>query len=350
MSSLKAQFKNAAGTVIVMCPPQFYGVKSENFANAKEAQFAAEYAADPQAFRAKAVEQWKELVKIYESLGATVIQIAPSPGLIDQIYTADPAFTLVKDGKLNILRSRFTNQSRQPEVDAMTEALKLIVQQPGNALSGLPVDVREALNPVEGTGDAYYDSARNVIFAGYTQNPDPDNPVSGRSSIDAHTEMEQLTGVRVISLEIKAPCFHIDTCLTPLPTGHMLVYKAGMTPEAYDTLVQEAFVKYGLDPSEYLIELDQKEAEDNFITNLVCLGDTLVIPQFGENGEEGVEPVNPALLDRLRSIGYTVIVHNVSQLIKAGGAMHCTSHAVMEAVEGGYFSRKNTAKSIPEIA
>lgn len=339
MLDLVRQFNASAKHVVIMCSPEFYAVKTEGHANDKERVYGEQYAADPASFRAKTMDQYKALKALYKGLGATVYEIAPTPGLGDQIYTADPAFTLINTkGGIDVLRSRFTNQSRQPEVTAFVEMVKAIAADQNSPVSGAAVTVREALNPVEGTGDAYYDPFRDVIFAGYTNNPDPNDPCSGRSSIDAHVEMEQLTGVEVVSLEVVEPCFHIDTCLTPLPSGHMLIYKAGMTDDAYNKLIQKAFVDRGLDPAEYAIHLSENDALNNFVTNLLHLGDKLIIPQFGDNGEEGVEPIDPALLQRLRDIGYEVFVHNVSQFIKAGGAMHCTSHVLMNRVPGGYIT------------
>lgn len=327
---------------IIMCPPLHVAVKTSGHANQKERLFGNEYAADPVAFTTKAMQQWNGLVLIYESLSADVFKTAPLPGMGDQLYTADPAFTLInQSGDILLLQSRFTNASRQGEVDAFVATVRAIVGTPGNYLSGRKLTIREASNPVEGTGDAYYDPFRDLIFAGYIKNPDPANPGSGRSSINAHAEMEYLTDVEVVSLEVVEPCFHIDICLCPLPSGHMLIYKDGMTQAAYDELILKAFIDKGLDPAEYAIHVSENDAINNYVTNLVYIRDTIVMPQFGED----VPPIDPALLERLRGIGYKVIVHEVGQLIKAGGANHCASHVLMERVPGGYLALQRAVAS-----
>ncbi|MCD8493851.1 MAG: agmatine deiminase family protein [Alphaproteobacteria bacterium] len=309
--------------VIIMAQPDNFVISGN--ANAKVRKYSAEYRKDPGASIARAVAQHKNLAALLTTLGAEISSIPSTPGLDDQVYTADPGLTLYKPdtNELILIRSNFTNAHRQKEVAAFSKHLEAMAA-PGGILEGVKLVIHDMPFKFEGTGDAYYDSYRNVIFAGYTNNPDPKNPGSGRSAIEAHAELEAKTGIRVISLEVKDPCFHIDTSLCPLPSGHMLVYKDGMSEDAYDRLVQEAFIAKGLDPAQYIYHVSANDALDNYATNLLWVNDTVILPEFGAD----VPPLDPALIKWLENAGYHVEVVEYGELIKAGGALHCTGHEI----------------------
>lgn len=335
-----AQNLNTPQNTIIMCPPNFLEIRSAENGNGnrKEEAYYTEYAADPDGFREKALQQWQGLKDIYAEWGMTVLEIVPTPGMTDQVFTADPAFTIINHDKneLIILKSEFTNAARRTEVIPFVQLTSQAAKQ-DMIKPGLRIREHQMLNRFEGTGDCYYDQYRDLIFAGYTNNPDPANPQEGRSSIESHAEVEAQTGIEVISLEIKDPCFHIDTCLAPLPSGHMLVYKDGMTDDSYKLLIKKAFIDRGLDPEEYLIPVTENDALSNYVTNMQCIGDKIVMPQFDK---DIYEPVDTALIQRLEDIGYEVKVHEYGQMIKVGGAMHCSSHMIAERVIGGLINQK----------
>ncbi|PCI00816.1 MAG: hypothetical protein COB76_02645, partial [Alphaproteobacteria bacterium] len=146
----------------------------------------------------------------------------------------------------------------------------------------------------------------------------------GRSDIRAHKGLEAVTGVPVVSMAVKEPFFHIDTCMTPLTNGHIIAYKDGMKPEAFENLMQEGFKRYGMDPEEYLILVSKEDAE-NYACNLVCVGNNIIMPQ-----------VSDGLQDRLKSKGYEVTCLDMSVFINDGGAMHCLTNNLNEQrIKGG---------------
>lgn len=342
---LSAYEKLCSDAVIVMSPPAYLGIQPPNedgkHGNDKEEQFYQDYIANPAEFVEKAHTQWETAKNIYENkLGKTVKTLPSSRGLSDQTFTADPVLSLKDDasGTVLLLKSNFTHASRQKET------FPFLAQAWHKAFPTHSIDMKLMENKFEGTGDCYYDVARDVFWAGYTATPDSNDPTKGRSSINAHHELERKTGIPVISLAQNEAegCFHIDTCLAPLPTGHILVYKDGLTDAAYDTLIENAFIQYNLDPNEYAIPVSKNDAKNNFATNLLCVGKTLIIPEFGED----VAPLNPLLLDRLNDIGYDIEVIPYGQFIKVGGAVHCTSQLIQPRAHGGLLDQVAHAPAV----
>jgi len=325
--------------IVFMCSPKYLGIRSDNYANEKEQQYHTEFENEPTIFRTKALQQWDELQSTYKSWGADILSIHPLKNSYDQTYTADPAFTLFdpKANKLIIAKSHFANSYRNSEVNAFANSI-LELSKPGKILADIDVEVHQLQNFCEGTGDNYYDAFRDLIFSGFTLSSSSGDLKKGRSNPNAHAELEAITGVEVVSLEVKHPCFHIDTCLAPLPSGHMLVYKNGMTEQSYKKLLQKAFIDRDLDPEEFIIPVSQNDAENNLVTNFLCIDNKIAIPQFGDNI---YEPINPDLINRLQNIGYEVTPHNMGQFIKVGGAVHCISHLVMKRVKGGLINNFN---------
>lgn len=323
-----------------MCPPDYLGIRANNHGNEKEQQYLKEFINSPVDFRKKATLQWNELKNIYKSLGFSLIDIPVLENALDQTYTADPAFSIVESDtkKLILVLSQFANINRNKEVDAFLNTIKSIIKN-DPIFNDYTLEVNITNEFFEGTGDNYYDNFRDVIFSGYTSSPGPNNLANGRSSIESHKELESYTGINVISLEVKYPCFHIDTCLAPLPTGHILFYKDGITEEAYDKFLKLAFHDYGLNPEEYIIPITKNDALNNLATNLICIENKIVIPEFGSSE---YPKLNANLINKLKDLGYKVFTHTFGQFIKVGGALHCTSHLLNYRVKGGIINRIKT--------
>lgn len=125
-------------------------------------------------------------------------------------------------------------------------------------------------------------------------------------------------------MAVKRPFFHIDTSMTPLTNGHIIAYKDGMKQEAFEKLIREGFKRYSMNPDEYLILVDKKDA-DAYACNLRCVGNTVIMPTCSDE-----------LQDRIREKGYDVVTHNMSQFIYDGGAMHCLTNNLNERrITGG---------------
>ena len=321
-----------------MCPPNHLTARPDVHANKKEAEHYHDITADLSSFRNEAQQQWTSLKGHFKTVGAQVSAVPLSAGTTDQTYTADPAFTLVNDDleRIYIVASQFSNAHRNAEVQTFLTHLKSIFSS-HPIYKDYECCVHHMKTSFEGTGDNIYDPYRDLIFSGYTTHLGKNDPSQGRSSITSHQTLSEVTGVAVISLEVQHPCFHIDTCLGFLPDGPALVYRAGMTENAFKNLQQKAFKDFGLDPTKCIIEVTQNEAENHFVTNLVCIGNTVFIPHFG-NGN--YEPVRPAFKTQLSALGYDIKWTDMSAFIKVGGAVHCTSHLLHHRVLGGLLRKE----------
>lgn len=283
-----------------------------------------EYSKDPAAFVAKARQQWTRLRDVFNQLGAQTIVLKAVPNQPDQVFTTDPSLSLrTADGKLITIFSRFSNEGRQQEVAQQSAFIE--GHEPGSVM--LNAHFR-----TEG-GDNVYDSFRDVFWSGYTKTPGRDGAASGRSDIRAHKALQQATGVEVVDIEVKEPFFHIDTSLAPLPDGHIVCYRGGMSDEAFEEMQKKAFDRYGLDRNKYLIEVSAEDAAA-YACNLRCINNTIVMPTCSQE-----------LQDRLKAIGYKVITLDMSQFIMTGGAVHCLANNINETrVPGGTIRKLKVGK------
>lgn len=312
--------------VLLMCAPDFYSISGPDPISGKYANKFAEkshktYLKSPQSFLRLAQKQWNDYKNTLVSLGVKVVDLEPCKQHGDLVFTADPTLSLVTQKEhggaphVITLASRFSNTERQSEVDYSLDFLNKL--DPSRGVDNIQFCT-------EGTGDNYYDPFRDIYWSGYTKNPGRHNAAAGRSDIRAHKSIELITGVPVISMAVKEPFFHIDTCMAPLPNGHIIAYKDGMQPSAFNTLIYEGFERYGMDPYEYLILVDGTDAK-NYACNMRCVGNTLIMPKVSQN-----------LQDRLRVKGYQVICLDMSAFISDGGAMHCLTNNLNEhRIKGG---------------
>ena len=317
--------------VLLMADPKFYAINAPyEDGHAPANDFSVEgheaYARDPKAFVAEARDQWLRLKDIFNSLNVKTIVLEPEPGNLDQVFTADPSISLkTEKGKLVTIFSRFSNEGRQPEVE---------VQAAFFEADQSDAEFISASHRIEGTGDNVYDPFRDVFWSGYTSKPGREGTAAGRSDRHAHELLSEATGVEVISLEVQKPFFHIDTALAPLPSGHIVCYRGGMSAEAFEEMQQKAFDRYGLPRNEYLIEVSESDAV-KFACNLRCIGDTIVMPTCSR-----------ALQNRLIETGYKVITTDMSHFIQSGGAVHCVTNNINETrVKGGYVAKLRLAPS-----
>jgi N-dimethylarginine dimethylaminohydrolase len=283
-----------------------------------------EYSKDPEAFVAKARQQWTRLRDVFNQLGAKVVVMKAKPHQPDQVFTTDPSLSLkTADGTLITIFSRFSNEGRQQEVADQAAFLEK------NAAGSILLNAHFR---TEG-GDNVYDRFRDVFWSGYTRSPGRDGAASGRSDIRAHKALSQATGVEVVDIEVKEPFFHIDTSLAPLPDGHIVCYRGGMSDEAFEEMQRKAFDRYGLDRKEYLIEVSKEDAAA-YACNLRCVGKTIVMPTCSRE-----------LQDKLTGIGYKVITLEMSQFIYTGGAVHCLANNINETrIPGGTIRQQKAGK------
>ncbi len=225
--------------------------------------------------------QWEGLRRELSQV-ATIVTIAPAPGLPDMVFTANAG--IVVDGI--VIPSRFHYRERSPEETRFA----IFFEANGFRLSPLPCD-----GSFEGAGDALIDHTRPLLFAGY----------GFRTSLECHPYLAEQLGLTVVSLRLVDPRFyHLDTCLAPLPNGALLYY-----PGALDHRSNE-MIRHMI-PAEDRIALDEGDAL-RFSANVAPVGNRLFMSECSSK-----------LRARLSERGYTVVETPLSEFIKAGGGARC---------------------------
>lgn len=249
-----------------MCPPTY---------------FTVEYAINPwmqpevPVDTDRAIRQWNHLKDVHESLGHTVEQIDPLPGLPDMVFAANGAAVI--DGVA------LATQFRDPERADEAPAYRAWLEQ-----AGFPV--HEPKHVHEGQGDLLL--AGDYILAG----------TGFRTAHAAHARAQEVFGRPVITLQLVDPRFyHLDTALCVL--DGTIAY----LPEAFSPGSQAVLRR--LFPDAVLAE-----PEDAAVLglNAVCDGAHVVLPDQATN-----------LAAQLRARGYQTIGVDLSELRKAGGGPKC---------------------------
>ncbi len=258
------------GQRYLMCPPD---------------HFKVEYAINPwmtpddPADLALAAKQWGELVEAIEAAGGTVETIDGGHDLPDMVFTAN--LGIVVDGVFVPSVMRHAERRGEPALAAAWAR--------GRGLTIAPLP--EGSGHFEGMGDAL--PFRAGLVAGYGL----------RSDRGAWEAMAAAQGWQITPIELPDPRFyHIDLVFSPLDDDTALVAPIGVTTAGLETL--SALVP---DP----IILTDDEAMQ-FSANSITVGDTVIMP---------------ACSDRLRRTieqrGKEVVVVNVGEFLKAGGAVRC---------------------------
>ncbi|MGK5500261.1 dimethylargininase [Streptomyces sp. URMC 125] len=255
----------------LMCPP---------------AHFRVSYSINPWMDPAKpvdlplAVAQWEALRDLYRSLGHTVEELAPDPGLPDMVYAANGA--LVVDGR--VLGARFAHPERAGEAAAHLEWYRA---------HGF-AEVREPEHINEGEGDFAVTASWLLAGRGF------------RSSPLSHPEAQEFFGRPVIGLDLVDPRFyHLDTALCVLDDcrDDAVMYH----PEAFSPGSRAVLAR--LFPEAVVVgEADARA----FGLNAVSDGHHVLLPQAAAG-----------LFGPLRERGYEPVGVDLGELLKGGGSVKC---------------------------
>lgn len=227
--------------------------------------------------RELAVQQWEDLRRTYLELGHEVAVIEPVPGLPDMVFAANGG--LVVDGRA--LGARFTHAERRAEGPAYLRRLA-------------ELDLEEVIEPVhvnEGEGDFLV--VGEFVLAGTGFRTDP----------GAHTEVQELFGIPVISLQLVDPRFyHLDTALAVLDDATVAYYPEAFSPGSRGVL-QRLFLDAVLATEADAVVLG---------LNAVSDGRHVVLPAAARD-----------LAAQLRERGYVPVGVELGELLKAGGSVKC---------------------------
>ena len=223
-----------------------------------------------------AVQQWEALYAIYRELGFEIHLIEPIAGLPDMVYAANGGFVID-----NIAYgARFTYPERQPEGPAYMDWFR-----------DAGFDVREPEQINEGEGDFLL--VAGVILAG----------TGFRTSSSSHTELAEIYGREVVSLNLINPSFyHLDTAVAVLDDDNI-----AYLPSAFD---EESLEELGrLFPDAVLVN-----EEDAAVLGLNSFSDgfNVVIASRAKDFER-----------QLRERGYNPIGVDLSELLLGGGGVKC---------------------------
>lgn len=226
----------------------------------------------------KANEQWRSLVAAIEEAGATVERLDPIDGQPDYVFTANAGLI---DGDTFIPAS-FRHPQRQGETPHATAWFR----SRGYQIAPLPTGLVH-----EGAGDAL--PFNDVLLSGYRI----------RSDAPSHAAVARLTRSNVRAVELVDPrLYHLDLTFCPLDSRRAIV-----APMAWDEHGQR--VVRALVPEPLVLETE--EALD-FVANSVVIDSTILMPSCPSRVEK-----------QLRKWGFEVVVIDVSEFLKAGGACRC---------------------------
>lgn len=257
----------AWGQRYLMCPPDHYEV-----AYAINPWMGG--TVDPDLAHA----QWAGLHDAIRVAGGTVEVVPAVPGLPDMVFTANAG---VVDGATFI-----AGAMRHPERVAETEHFRRWAAGSGMAVAALS---EGAL--LEGLGDCM--PLGDALVVGH----------GARSNRIAHADLTRLTGREVVPVRLDdLRWYHVDLTLCPLDAERAIVY-----PDAYDTDGARRVMDAIREP----LVLDVAEAS-TFAANSIVLGRTVIMPACP-----------PRVGAQLEAWGFDVVVLDVSEFAKAGGAVRC---------------------------
>lgn len=261
----------SSGIEMLLCEPEFFSVDYE---------INPWMDVDNPVDRELAWRQWRRLHDTLVELGVRVHLIDPAPGLPDMVFTGDGGVVLDR----RFVLSNFRHPERQPEA----ERFRQWFAERGYSIETLPDEVC-----FEGLGDIVIHGG--TAIAAYGQ----------RTTADAldHVRAKFPELDWIAELELVSPLyFHLGISLSLLDdnTG---IY----VPEAFSEASREAIEGLGYD----MIAVSEEDA-------LGCAANAVVV---------GRNLVLHACSDRLRqdleSRGFNVIVCDVSEFVKSGGATRC---------------------------
>ncbi|MFF7727755.1 dimethylargininase [Streptomyces sp. NPDC008001] len=255
----------------LMCPP---------------AHFRVTYSINPWMDPGKPVDiplalaQWEDLRDRYLSLGHTVEELEPRPGLPDMVFAANGA--TVVDGR--VLGARFAHPERAAEAAVHVAWFR----------SRGYADVLEPEHINEGEGDFAVTASWLLAGRGF------------RSSPLSHPEAQEFFGRPVIGLDLVDPrYYHLDTALCVLDDttdGEIMYYPGAFSPGSRAVLRR-------LFP-DALIASEEDAAALGL--NAVSDGRHVLLPQAAVG-----------LFEPLRARGYEPIGMDLGELLKGGGSVKC---------------------------
>lgn len=249
-----------------------------------------------------ALAQWRTLVGTYRSLGHTVHELEPQPGLPDMVFAANGS-TVVAG---RVLGAAFATAQRTGEAAHHAAWHAEHAARLGWTSITEPVHTNEAEGDFAVLGD--------VVLAGYGFRTDP----------RAHAELAEVAGVPVIGLRlVDDRYYHLDVALAVLEDGPVLGVPVGTPgrgniawyPPAFSAGSQ-AVVRRLFPEAVVAADVDAEVLG----LNLVSDGTHVVVPAQAEK-----------LAAQLAERGYVPVPVDLSELRKGGGSIKCCTQELRPA-------------------
>jgi N-dimethylarginine dimethylaminohydrolase len=256
--------------------------------------FRVDYAINPfmhlddQPDPVRARQQWLSLVAAIEAAGAEVEVIAQLPEAPDMVYAMNLGMPLVReDGSRHVVLSHMRYPQRRMETPAAEEwftAHGCTTQRIG----------RDGIGAHFEAGDAF--AWRGELVVGH----------GPRTEELALKHLATDLGVSVRGIRIVHPgMYHMDLGFCPLDDTRAMV-----CPAAYDEAGAAALL--GLVPEPLVLTEDEALT---FCANSIVIGRTIVMPACPDR-----------VRTRLERWGFDVVVVEVGEFLKGGGAVRCLTN------------------------
>ena len=236
----------------------------------------------------QALEQWKAMIKAFESADLDVEVLDGQAKFPDMVFAANQSFPFWNSQTKTheVILSNMSNQERKGEVPYFKDWF----ESQNYKTHTLPRELS-----FEGTGDALLDPIRPLIWCGY----------GNRTTSQTLARISEISQMNLIPLELKNPHFyHLDTCFAPLTEHSAVVVKEAFTEEGL-ALLESAF--------EQLIVCNLEEAKNSLGANLFC-----------PNGRDVfIDQNNHQLIEELQVLGFRIHPLATSEFLKSGGSVFC---------------------------
>lgn len=239
----------------------------------------------------KAIAQWQELKKTYESIGLNVFVVDPVNGLPDMVFCANQSFPYLDAcGNYNAVLSNMFNDLRNEEVSYINTFLN------AHGYATHRIASRTMGYFFESMGDALWLPGYRFILGGY----------GFRTDKRIYHFLSEVTNAPIVLFELKHPKFyHLDTCLSVLNATSAIACKEAFTEEGWD-LLKSIFTQ--------LIEVPLEEADSpGFACNAHCPDQKHVLIQKGCH----------KTVKLLKDNDFIPLEVDTSEFIKSGGSVFC---------------------------
>ncbi len=247
----------------------------------------------------KAAREHEDIAACLQQAGIQVDKVPAPAGSQDGVYTAN--WALIHNNKAVLANLPNVRASEMPYA-------REVLQEKGYEVVTLPEDVH-----FSGQGDSL--RCGDYLFTGSTY----------RTSPEAHALLEQHLGLHVIGLQTVPQLDENGTMVTNKVTGWpdsffydldlaLAVIDAGCIAWCPEAFTPESQVKIRSIADIEKIEVSLDEAMHGFACNLVSTGEAVVMSNHA-----------PQLKATLEQRGLRVFTPDVTELLKGGGFIRCTT-------------------------